>query len=75
MTALTRIVSPVTRRPESRDAGRQLVVSLIPGDLLEFRLSRSRKRWTLPVAAAYAQAVRRALAAEERTKPKRRRRR
>ena len=74
MTALTRIVSRVTLRPESRDAGKQLVVSLIPGDLLEFRLARGRKRWTLPVAAAYCMAVKRTLAAEERTKPKRRRR-
>jgi len=74
MTALTRIVSRVTLRPESRDAGRQIVVALIPGDLLEFRLSRSRKRWTLPLSAAYCMAVKRAMAAEERTKPKRRRR-
>ena len=75
MTALTRVVSRVTLRPESRDAGRQIVVSLLVGDLLEFRLSRGRKRFLLPVSAAYSLAVKLAVAAEAKANPKRRRRR
>ena len=74
MTALTRVVSRVTLRPESRDAGRQIVVGLMPGDLLTFRLARGRKTWTLPVSAAYSLAVKLAVAAEAKANPKRRRR-
>ena len=73
MTALTRVVSRVTLRPESRDAGRAIIVSLVPGDLLTFRLARGRKTWTLPVSAAYSLAIKLAVAAEAKANPKRRR--
>lgn len=51
----------------------KIVVRLAPGDLIEFRASGRRSRWTLPVDTAFKYAVRLAAfaaAAEKRRKRK-----
>lgn len=51
---------------------RQIVVTLAPGDLIEFREHGRRQRWALPVDSAFRQAVRNAALAVAREKRARR---
>lgn len=75
---MTTLDKPVTRRTRGAYAvlyrqPRQIVTTLAPGDLLEFRESGRRQKWLLPIDAAFRQAVSnaaRAAAAERRARRK-----
>jgi hypothetical protein len=60
---MTIIARPVTRRTRGAYAvlyhqPRPIVVTLAEGDLLEFRETGRRTKWTLPIETAFRQAVR-----------------
>lgn len=60
---MTTLARPVTRRTRGAYAvlyrqPRPIVVTLAEGDLLEFRESGRRTKWTLPIDTAFRQAVR-----------------
>ncbi len=60
MTPLTKPVHRLTQTMV-RDRGsksRLIVAGLLPGDVLEFRMQGTRKRFVLPIATAYYQAAR-----------------
>jgi methyl coenzyme M reductase subunit C len=73
------IKRPVSRRTRSaynvlyRHKPRQIVVSLMPGDLLEFRELGCRHRWQMPVDAAFRIALRTQIEADRRAKREARR--
>lgn len=61
MTTLTRRVSRATRKAyevSGAKNARRIVVTLAPGDLLEFKEIRRRERWTLNIDTAFKYAVR-----------------
>lgn len=60
MTPLTR---PVRRLSAFRHRGRHLVVSLLPGDVLELRQRRARQAYTIPIAWCFDAAVKAHVAA------------
>jgi hypothetical protein len=60
----TALARPVTRRCTLPHRGRRLVVTLMPGDVLELRPERTRRAEYLPIAAAYDLAVKMRVAAE-----------
>lgn len=63
---MTDLRNPISRRTASRypvlyassAKARQIVVSLVPGDVIEFREHGRRGRFTLPIDAAFRYAVR-----------------
>lgn len=60
----TALHKPVARRClVAGDAGRRLVVELLPGDTIGFRLVRGRQRFYLPLIACYHMAVKAHVAA------------
>jgi len=70
----TALNKPVTRRClVASDAGRRLVVTLMPGDVLGIRLSRGRQHFIIPLLSCYHYAVKMHVAARraERSKKKR----
>lgn len=54
-TPLTHVVS--RRTTVTRDAGKRIVVTLEPGDVIGFRLERTRKTYWLTLEGAYHAAV------------------
>lgn len=70
MTTLTNRVTRRTRGEYSVmiRARRPIVVSLLPGDVLEFRELRTRKRFTLAIDDAYRIAIRATVEAARRAK-------
>lgn len=75
---MTDLLKPVARRTRCLAAGhgpeaRRIVVSLEPGDVLGFRLERTRRVFTLAIADAYRMAVRVHVEAEKAAKRARRR--
>lgn len=66
MTDLNR---PVKRRSRYQvDDRRRVVVTLMPGDVIGFRLERTRRTWTTTLQACYQMAVRHTVAAERAAK-------
>jgi hypothetical protein len=65
---MTDLNKPVRRRCALPHRGRRIVVSLEPGDLLGFRLERTRRTEYLPVAACYDAAVKARVYQERRAK-------
>ena len=69
---MTELLKPVTRRTRTAYSvlyktprhARQIVVTLQPGDLIEFRERGRRCRWRLPIESAFRYAVRRQAFAE-----------
>lgn len=68
----TPLARPVTRRCTLPHRGRRLVVTLVPGDVLELRPERTRRAEYLPLAAAYDLAVKMRVAAERADRARRR---
>lgn len=60
MTRLKKKISRVTLKEYSTIYTREnhIVVSFLPGDVLEFKELRSRARWTIPIDHAFRYAVR-----------------
>lgn len=54
---MTDLDKPVRRRARAPYRGRRIIVSLEPGDLLGFRLERTRRTEYLTVAGCYERAV------------------
>lgn len=54
---MTNLNKPVRRRGCVPYRGRRIVVSMEPGDLLGFRLERTRRTEYLPISACYERAV------------------
>jgi hypothetical protein len=54
---MTPLERPIARRTAGLHRGRQLVVTLYPGDIIGVRHLRMRKEYTLPLAAVYDMAV------------------
>ena len=51
---MTRLTKPVRREcARTTDRGREIVLSLLPGDLLTFRRKGARTTYTLTIEAAY----------------------
>lgn len=67
MTKLTKRVERETLA-FSRFSRRNLIVALCPGDLIEIREKGTRKRWVLPVDAAFSLAVKMEVAAQKKAK-------
>jgi len=65
---MTPLHKPVTRRSNASYRGRRIVISLLPGDVLEFREERTRQRYLLAIHSAYIYAVQ--LAVERRKREK-----
>jgi hypothetical protein len=60
---MTPLQKPVTRRATfTRDAGRLLVVTLHPGDVIGLRLYGTRREYTTTIGAVYSVAVKAELA-------------
>lgn len=74
MTTLEKSVARVTRGAYSvlYSTPQRIVVTLQPGDILEFRAKGGRHRWTLPIDSAFRSAVRIAEAAKRKEKAQRR---
>lgn len=53
----TPTLRPVSRLSTARDAGRQIVIIVGPGELLGFRLKGTRRIYTTTVGACYSVAV------------------
>lgn len=67
MTTLTKVIRRRTRHAYKvlyAGAARPIVVSLEPGDVICFRESGRRHRWTLAIDRAFRQAVRESIAAD-----------
>ena len=63
---MTDLEKPVTRRcSTTRDGGKRIVVSLLPGDLLALRRERERKTYYYPIGAAYSLAVKAHVASQK----------
>lgn len=67
---MTRLTKPVTRETDARGwrRKRNLIVSLLPGDLIELREKGTRKRWTITIEAVYDIAVKAEVAMAKRAK-------
>jgi hypothetical protein len=51
---MTKLTKPITREcPRTTDRGREIILSLLPGDLLTFRPKGRRITFTLSIRAAY----------------------
>ena len=71
MTPLVKAVRRVTRRTYTVlyvHEARSIVVSLEPGDVITFRESRRRQKWTLPIDRMFRQAVRESVAQHRRNR-------
>ena len=63
---MTDLQKPVTRRcSTTRDGGKRIVVSLLPGDLIAVRRERERKTYYYPIGAVYSLAVKAHIAASK----------
>jgi hypothetical protein len=71
--SLTTLHRGVTRLTPARDGRRQIVVTIGPGDLISFRLSRGRKTFESTLSACYSMAVKATVAAERATRKRARR--
>ena len=69
MTPLSSI-KPVVRESLVRDAGRNVVVIIGPGNLVGFRLKGTRHIYSIPLLAVYAMAVKAEVAAKKTAKGK-----
>lgn len=67
-TRLTKRVERETEARAGRGTRRNLIVALLPGDVIELREKGTRKRWLLPVDAAFSVAVKMEVAAAKRAK-------
>ena len=66
---MTRLTKPVRREcARTTDRGREIVLSLLPGDLLTFRRKGARTTYTLTIEAAYHLAAKCYARAEEAAK-------
>lgn len=67
---MTRLTKRVERETEtwSRHSRRNLIIALCPGDMIEIREKGTRKRWVLPIDAAFSLAVKMEVAAEKKAK-------
>ena len=67
---MTRLTKRVERETDARGwrGKRNLIVALLPGDLIEIREKGTRKRWVLPVDAAYHLAIKMEVAAQKKEK-------
>lgn len=54
---MTPTTKPVSRVSTARDAGRQIVITIGPGELIGFRLKGTRTTWETTVGACYTMAV------------------
>lgn len=71
MTPLVKAVRRVTRRTYMVlyvHEARSIVVSLEPGDVITFRESGRRQKWTLPIDRMFRQAVRETASQRRRSK-------
>lgn len=67
---MTRLTKRVERETDARGwrGKRNLIVALVPGDLVEVREKGTRKRWSLPIEAIYDLAVKAEVASKKRAK-------
>jgi hypothetical protein len=62
MGTLTELKYPVVRKAVKQHRGRPYVVTLLPGDVIEFREQWQRKGFSAPLAAVFDQVIRWTLA-------------
>lgn len=65
---MTELTKRVKRRTLAPHRGRRIVVTLEPGDLIGFRLERTRRTWYTTLGACMDMAVRQTVVAERREK-------
>lgn len=66
----TELSKPVVRRTTGTHRGRQLVVTLLPGDVISVRHARSRTSYEMPLAWVYDAAVKAEVEQKRRAKAK-----
>jgi hypothetical protein len=65
---MTPLRKPVSRESTVRDAGRNVIVTIGPGDIISFRLKGCRKSVTTTLAATFHMAVKAEVAAKRAAK-------